>query len=861
MRLSFWIVSRNLGSRRLATTLAILGIAFGVAAVWAVQVVDLNTVLGVRAHFRRDTGNPDLELRAKDARTLTPEAAAARLKGDHRIDAVTPLVTERVVLVRGNQPPVDLLGIAIDPGAANRFDPYLVVDGRDIRRGERGVVLLGGRAASEAKVRLGDKIALQRPPMTHEGCVDGATVVLPDSAQSPTLPVTFEVVGILADLYLARPNRGRSVVLPFDDVSSLAPAERLPVRWWIRLLHDDESKLVTASLANDFVVTVPQAREVGETPEERAFRSGVRIASFVALGVGLFIIYHLLSLTVTSWVRQAGLLGALGVTGGQLGGIFFLEALVLAVLGTATGIGIGTGIARWMLDARLTTLGWGRPVSTFEIPWRDVWWVGCAGVAACLLGAVQPLFRIRRVQVVDALTQGESALAAVPAGRWLAPVVLALGPAAVLTISWYLRWVDEGVLGVSLGLASVFGAFVLVLWGMPRGIARGLGVLLKPFERGNRLEPWLVRKGLDRGLRRFAGSVTGLALVAAGLVTLHAMTGALKREKDEWGATALSGRVFLRLKDVPRPMLSGLTAVPGVRSVVPVDATVRVAFDVKGVAPEELAKDGVLAGPLHDADRVEFALGRGMVVTSVCAREHQLVVGDDVMLPAARGPRHFKLLAVDDRAGFFPHERAFGVISEAAMKQVFCRSNDVVTQLALSVDPPEREADVVERIASGSVIPKERIDRIWSGAHQRKLYEDEINSDFRIFDVILGLTAVLAALGMLNTLVVSGLERQKEIALLRAAGITRRQVFRLFLSDALMLGLCGGVFGGLMAMPFAWFIVDGLARISHMPLRASVDPLVAIVGLLGVALLAVVAAVAPAMRAGRADVVSGLKFE
>src|SRR5262249_5841963 len=156
-------------------------------------------------------------------------------------------------------------------------------------------------------------------------------------------------------------------------------------------------------------------------------------------------------------------------------------------------------------------------------------------------------------------------------------------------------------------------------------------------------------------------------------------------------------------------------------------------------------------------------------------------------------------------------------IAEPTMKRVFCRSADRVQQLTVAASGPAGEDGLRARILASGILPPGSIEHAWTGAEQRRLYQDEIDSDFTIFDVILGLTAVLAALGFMNTLVVSGLERQKEIALLRAAGVTRRQVFRLFVSDAGMMGACGGLLGILMAVPFSWLVVEGLAPVADLP--------------------------------------------
>jgi len=863
MRLLFWIASKNLAFRRLHAVCAILGIAFGVATVVAIQVVDHNTVVNLREHHRRFTGDPDWVLTLHNPRATKVADAQSALERQPGLRMNTPVISERVAISDEKRELKGIPFFALKPEAGATFDAYAVRSGRDFRAGERGVFLAAFKAAKDGGLKIGRSYKLQRPAVTPHGCADGQLIDLEDRSRPSGPALELKLIGVLAPHHLGLSNNGRSLVLPHADGVELMGGTPHLTRWWVQLGPDSSPGIVKDQLESVFRIDVPEAREVGETREERAFRSGVRLASFMALGLGLFIIFHLLTLAVTSWVRQVGLLGALGLTGRTLAGVFLLEALMLAVIGTAAGLGIGLVIAKLMLGARMTTLGWGRPVQQFEIPWDTLGWVAAAGIVACLLGAIHPIARVRRVAIIDALKQGEAALGDAAAPRWLLPLILALLPPSVLGLAWLLHPMDKEFVEVSFLVTLVFGGFVMTLWTLPTVLGTVLGACIKPFERTQRVLPYLLRKGLARGIRRFAGSVTGLSLVAAGIVTLHAITGALKDDKDEWAARALPGKVFVELPGVGRKRLEPLRNIEGVRSLTPLDALFRQGtLEVRGVSVPDVLADGLLSGSDDETRRRLFEQGRGIVVTTNLARERDLKLGDDIPLTTLKGRRSFEVVAIDDRFGFRPHDPAYALIEEKTMRQIFCRNNDRVSFLSIGLLPGHDETAVADAVRAAVIgaFGSENT-RTWTGAQQRQEYRDEINADFAIFDVILLLTAILAGMGLLNSLLVSGMERTKETGLLRAVGVTSKQVYKLLMSEAVMLGLTSGLLGSAIGVILSEVAVRGLASLSGLPLVHSFDFWWVLISIAALAAFAAVAAVIPARRAGSADVIAAIKYE
>lgn len=864
MRLAFWIASRNLASRRLQALCALLGVAFGVATVCAVEIVDQNTVRGAREYHRSETGNPDLVLTSIDVRRLPPEQALRDLQRDEQVLAVTPVVSSAALLEVPGKAPVGVLLYGLDLEAASSFDPWRIAEGTLPRGPDE--VLLGVVPAGERSLGLDATFALRRPGATATGCVDGRIVAIDGAESPPGRPHGVRLTGLIEKRYLGADQRGRVAIADHELVRRLAEGVPLATSFWLRLPEGVDPARVADRFRDDFAVRVPDARLVAETPEEQAFRSGVRLAALLALGLGLFVIFHLISLSVTTWVRQAGLLGALGIPSRGLGRIFLAEAAIIAGVGVVAGVGLGVVLAWGLVESRFTTLGWGRPLDGFEVSLSSIAWIPALGLVVSLLGAVHPIRRIRRVDTLAAIEEGEAALTShPPTAGWVVPLIIAATPPLVLLTAWSLRWVDEEVMRVTVRLAAIFGVFILMLHALPAMLVRVLGAAMRPFERAEGATVWIARKNLTRSVRRFAASVAGLALVASALVSLHGITGGLKSEVNDFAARSMPGRLFAWVPHQPREAMRQVFDAEGVRAAISIDASAREGVvEFRGVPAAELWAAGALAE--RPEDRLAFERGEGIIVSTRAAREESLAVGDARRVSPRGQPVDMRVLAISDAFGYFPEERAFVLVEEESFRRIWCRSAPMWSRVVLTLEDG----------ASGDVV-RDRIRQAWKSSglrdkapgvlairtaeEKRRHLSLEVDADFAIFDVILILTAVLGGLGLMNSLIVSGLERTRELGLLRAVGVSTRGVRRLFLLEAGLVGLAGALLGVVMGIPFGIVSVQGLSALSGLPLDWTPQwlwSLLATVLITGTALLA---ALVPAARASKTDVVKAIKYE
>jgi putative ABC transport system permease protein len=137
---------------------------------------------------------------------------------------------------------------------------------------------------------------------------------------------------------------------------------------------------------------------------------------------------------------------------------------------------------------------------------------------------------------------------------------------------------------------------------------------------------------------------------------------------------------------------------------------------------------------------------------------------------------------------------------------------------------------------------------------------DTLDRLFSVFDVLAAIAVVVAGLGIVNTLTMNVLERVREIGVLRAAGMTRRQIARMVVVEAGILGLSGAILGVVLGLIVAAFM---LAIGGGLPLAAAMDPPWLVMGFALVAgvVVAMLAAYYPARVASRMSIVRAVQFE
>ncbi len=385
----------------------------------------------------------------------------------------------------------------------------------------------------------------------------------------------------------------------------------------------------------------------------------MRLAGLLALVLGMYVIFHTLSMSLVERVREVGLLHALGTTRSAIARVFFVEAVAIAGAGTLLGLAGGIALARALLAVGVSTVGTGRgrQVTGFDVPWGSALGLCALGFAVALAGSVYPLARARSADTSAAL-RGEQALAdrkGVTRGFsfFAALLVLVLLPGTYFAIVPVIGRNQGALVGAVLGAIAAMALLLVVPLLVPSILSWSATRLASPFERRWPLAGRLAARGMQTGRTRVAFSVAAVALVVAAFVSLRNMTASLSGEVESWASRSIVDKLYVEnLADVPIEVIrERLEGVPGVLGIEVGSTRTHGSFLLLGTPIADLAKWGPLA------DRPEsvaaLARGEGIVLSTRLAQADGWQEGDLVPMTismAAYVALGLSLVALDRRA-------------------------------------------------------------------------------------------------------------------------------------------------------------------------------------------------------------------
>lgn len=598
-----------------------------------------------------------------------------------------------------------------------------------------------------------------------------------------------------------------------------------------------------------------------ETHEDyEVMRSAIRLGSLSAFLVGALIVFFAFRVRVARRRREVALLRSLGATRRQVALVFLLEGLVIGVAGALLGLLLTYPLAKMASWAGITTTGRAR-VRRLVMPWGLMAGVAAVGAATAVLAVWQPVRAVLRRDVARTLAplflsdDGEPAPAASRL-RQMAPVLLPFGTLAYVLMRPFFHdalpsltfFVLEAVLVCAAALATV--ALVPQLVGL-------LGRLLAwVFPPGSDAVRMLTLRRVQRRAEALSWSVAGVMLVFALLVGLHLVTDALAREVEQWSETALRPYAYAFTVDnteVPEAWREGL----------PPDV-VAAGFSKATPWPnrvQAVRRDELVAIAKAGADPAAVALaeslGPGRVIVSRLLAERLAVgVGDRVQVRSSAGEASLEVVGLTEGLGYAPtggayrQSKTYALVDAAhhALLAPYTGPLDAVLILG-----GRQDWSAALRAAPNLVL---REGRKYERARIR-----ETHKDFVIFDLILLLTTVLAAVGVANNLVLAVHGRRREIGLYRVLGMTRRQVRRLVLAEGAVVGALGGALAVVVGVPLGYAAISALRVVSAFEVDFSFPPLYAPIAVAAALLIAVAAAWYPAQRAAALESAESVHYE
>ena len=568
----------------------------------------------------------------------------------------------------------------------------------------------------------------------------------------------------------------------------------------------------------------------------------------VSLLVGSFVIWNTFNVLVAQRRRETALLRAVGATRRQvLGGIVF-EALVIGLVSAGLGLLLGVGLAVG-IRGLLAAIGIEVPTTSAAVEPRTVVAALLVGVVVTVVAAVVPARQATRVGPVEALRDAEAVSTGVGRARTLTGWTL-----LTLGLGGMVASIVQGGQAALTGVSTLVAFAGLVVCGPL--LARGMARLA---DRGPRGGGWrLAARNIARAPQRAAATALaltiGLTVVSAVAVTAASTKASVADIVSDGNRSDLILKAQGQGQGLSPAVADVLRSTDGVGTVVEMRFTgARVQGDstyLAGVARDgitDVADLGVTAGDLAD-----FGAGT-MLLGTKQARSLGVRPGDDVTVTFPEtGKRSFRVAATFDRDSLIGSSYVVSLDDYAA---------NVTSKLDMAImvrDAAGSTPATVKHDVKAALGDYPNVD-VKDGAELTKESQANIDKLLGLVTALLLLAVIVAILGIVNTLVLSVVERTRELGLMRAVGATRRQVRTVVRRESVLMSLLGALAG--IGLGTVAGVALSRAMTGQGVSTVSVPVPTLVVYVLVAAVVGVLAAIGPARRASRVDVLRAITVE
>jgi putative ABC transport system permease protein len=575
----------------------------------------------------------------------------------------------------------------------------------------------------------------------------------------------------------------------------------------------------------------------------------------IALFVGSFVIFNTLSITVAQRSRELATLRTLGATRRQVLRSVVLEAFVLGLVASAIGLGLGVGLAHG-LKKLFASLGLDLPTGALSLEPRTIVVSLLAGVVLTVLAGLVPAVRATRVPPIAAVREGAGATRKQGRAASIVGLVLTIVAGSALAAGLFAHGLDSGQRLVAL-LLGALGLFLGIALVAPRLVKPVVAIVGRPSRRlggaAGRLAVENAQRNPGRTAATAAALMIGLALVtfvtAFGKGLQGSDVNSLKDQvRSDYVVTSKNGWA-----NFAAGASTALSHAPGVTLASPVRFDrARVNGANASVNAVDLASARSQLGLEWKQGSASTLTGAQALVKESFAEDNHLVPGDRLRVVTPNGHQ----LALRVKA-IFKTPKLDSVLGGVVIAQsTFDRSFPRPRNALVLVDVRGGASAGAERSLAAALrgYPDTKLDTRDGWASTRAHGFTQI---LNLFYVLLALSVVVSLFGMVNTLALSVFERTRELGMLRAVGMTRRQARRMVRHEGIVTALIGAAMGIPLGIGLAAAAATALSKFG---VAFTVPPTV-IVFVLTALSAGTLAAILPARRASKLDVLRALQYE
>jgi putative ABC transport system permease protein len=850
---------RGLAGRKLRSALTAIAIVLGVAMMSGAYVLTDTIDKAFDAIFVDSYAGTDTVVTGKSADISfegeqvqappIPEETLDRVRAVDGVAVATGSVQDFQTKILdaegepvGTNAPTFGFGLDSDP-QYDRFIPLNLVEGRWASGGDQVVIDEG--VADDEDFAIGDRIEV--------------------AALGPAR--SFEVVGIAKYGELSSIGGATFAIFDVETAQEFldkgGKLDAVQVAAEDGVAPEELTRRIAAELGPGFTVRTGVEQADEDSAEISTFTNIIRyfLLSFagIALFVGAFVIFNTLSITVAQRTREFATLRTIGASRRQVLTSVVIEALVIGFTASVVGLFCGLGLAVG-LNKLFEALNLELPQTETVFATRTIVVSLLVGTLVTLAAGLFPAVRATRVPPVAAVREG----AQLPRGRfarftpYIATTVVAL---AVLALAYGTLADDIGTgdrfILLGIGVLALFVGVAMLSSRLVKPLARVVGI---PARRLGGAAGKLADGNAQRNPGRTAATAAAL-MIGIALVTFVAVLAQGLRVSN---SDAIERQIQSELIVTSQDGYSEFPAAAG--NAVDDAGFAETVSNVRQDVAEIHGNAGNLTGLDQSVEEVyEFrweegsdevltSLGEnGAVLPNNYAEDNDLSVGETFTVRSSDNrTKEFTVRGIYEGSPFYPLLGSASV-SQQAFDDLYERPRNRFTLVNVEGDPSPQSQATLEQ--SLEAFPDTRVftRQAWIDKE-----DEEIGQFLLLLYVLLALSVIISLFGMVNTLVLSVFERTRELGMLRAVGMTRRQTRRMVRHESVITALIGAALGLPLGIFLALLVTNAL---SQYDLQFAV-PFVSLIAFVIVAVLAgLAAAILPARRAARLNVLRALQYE
>ncbi len=835
----FKLTLRTLSANRIRLALTTFAVVLGVSFVVASFILGDGLRNSFGSLSEDIVGTTDLEIQPhSEFGSAAPlpasiEVAVAGVEGVRT--AVGQVSNDNIQPVRADGTPLTTVGPPLI-GFSWVADPGL-----------SGFTIVEGRAPEQ-----GMEFALDQTSAAENGFVLGERYGI----ITPTGEVAMELVGISR---FGQSNETLGAVL---SQYPLATAQELFDRTdqfdWIAVSYDDgvDPATVQAAVADvlpDNATAISQQQLLTDTKAD--FNEGIGIFNNILLGfagvalfVSIFIIANTFAIVLGQRTKELALLRAIGASPSQVRRSTMSEAAIVGTVASVIGVGGGIGL-NYGLRYLFSAIGAGLPESDLILAPRTILIAFAVGVGVTILSAFGPARKASTVPPIAAMQDSMDAPRPSDTRRNLFGAGTMATGVALGSVGLFasMDGTAPRILALAVGAVLTFVGLALASPAVAKPIIDALGIPLRTLGAAGELSTQNASRNRRRTASTAASLMVGLALVTTALVVGESLKQSIS---DTLASEVKADYVSTSNAPIDPNLVQSVAASPVFASTAAYRYDqIRIDGKVAGVIGTSLVDTGKMF-ELGVSDGTIDAGATSVLVHEDEAERRGLAAGDTVAIDFPNGTSEiFRVGAIFGSKNIIDEDF---VISTDRWEERFGPANDwwLAVKLADGVTASEANAALADLALDYPQNPFE------DQTQYRESVEQEIDQMLVAINAMLVLAIIIALVGIANTLALSVFERTREIGLLRAVGMSRRQTRRMIRWEAAQVALFGSILGIGVGLVFGWGVVSALPESFVSTLGIPLGRIALLLVVCGVSGLG--AAALPARRASRLNVLDAI---